>query len=217
MCTTQQLRSRQFVLPILTLGFVLLVSYGVLHRSALCSWIGSSLIRSQTPHSADLILVLGGDFYGPRVLKAAELQSQHYGPLVLISGPPYQEGRPEGEFAIRFLVTQGYSEKSFAVFAHTARSTVQEAIDLAPELRRRHVESAILVTSAYHSRRAYLAMWVFCPGVHFISVPATDRHYNPERWWDDPSSRSLFWSEWAKIFGTVLIEYPKYQLSRVIH
>ena len=71
------------------------------------SFLGRYLIDSQPPQSADLILVLAGNFYGPRVLKGAELVTAGYAPLTLISGTPYQgrpedEVKPEGELAITF-------------------------------------------------------------------------------------------------------------------
>jgi uncharacterized SAM-binding protein YcdF (DUF218 family) len=196
-------------------GLTLCLLAGWAARRVILPRIGYSLICSQVPRHSDLILVLGGDFYGPRVFKAADLAMQGYAPLVLISGPPYGgEGRPEGEFAIEFLTTHGYPRTLFAVFGHKATATVEEAIALVPELRRRRAKRVILVTSAYHSRRADLVIRLFCDnGIEFISVPAPDPFYTPERWWDDPGSRKLFYSEWIKIVGSVLWAYPKYRFS----
>jgi hypothetical protein len=72
-------------------------------------------------------------------LKAAELANNGYAPRVLISGTPYRarpedQSRPEGEFAIVFLAKQGYRTDSFESFGHHARSTIEEAIALRPEL-----------------------------------------------------------------------------------
>jgi uncharacterized SAM-binding protein YcdF (DUF218 family) len=193
---------------------ILIVVAGWVGRKAIVSGIGYSLICSQIPRPADLILVLGGEFYGPRVFKAADLAVEGYAPLVLISGPPYGDGRPEGEFAVEFLTAHGYPKKLFAVFGHQAHSTVDEAVVLAPELRRRRVRRVILVTNAYHSRRADIVIRLFCDsGIQFISVPAPDSFYTPERWWDDRGSRRMFFSEWSKIVGSVLFEYPKYRFS----
>ncbi len=57
------------VLPIAAtlLAVVLLIQW----KGAL-SLLGSCLIDSEAPRPADLILVLGGDFWGARVVKAAE-------------------------------------------------------------------------------------------------------------------------------------------------
>lgn len=177
--------------------------------------IGYSLICSDAPRPADLILVLGGEFYGPRVLKGAELGKFGYAPLVMISGPPYQ-GRPEGEWAIDFLERRGYPRSLFCSFGHTATSTVDEAIAVARELRRRKVRRVLLVTSAYHSRRADVVLRLFTSGIQLTSVPAPDSHYIPERWWDDPGSREIFFAEWCKLLGSVLVAYPAYGIKHLL-
>ena len=174
---------------------------------------GGFLICSDHPQPADLILVIGGDFYGPRVLKGADLGVQGYAPLVLIAGPPYQRGRSEAEFAIDFLTSKGYPKYLFQAFGHHAGSTVSEAIAVGPELNRRHVHRVILVTSSYHSRRANIVFRLFCPNIHFISVPADDSKYDAEHWWTDISSRHLFFSECKKIIGSVLVAYPEYLIN----
>jgi len=134
-------------------------------------------VTSETRQKADLILVIGGDFYGPMILKGEDLAVQGYAPLVLISGPPYQRGLPEGEFAVNFLEKKGYPR------------------------------------SAYHSRRADIVFRLFCSGIHFISVPAPDSHCDPSRWWNDVSSRRLFFSECLKIASSVFVMYPQYLLT----
>ncbi len=188
---------------------VLLLSVVVwLSRQSILLCSARFLVASEGAHAADLILVLGGDFFGPRVLKAAELGFQGYAPVVLISGPPYQ-GRPEGEFAVDFLAKNGYPRSLFSVFGHSAHSTVDEAIVVCPELRRRRAWRVLLVTSSYHSRRALIVFRLFCPSVEFTSIPAPDSHYDPEHWQTDASSNSLFQSEWRKIFGTIFISYPE--------
>ena len=180
---------------------------------AALSLLGRSLIDAQPPRPADLILVLGGDFWGPRVVKGAELSTLGYAPIVLISGPPYA-GRPEGELAVEFLVKRGFRKEMFAVFPHTASSTIAEALALRGELARRGVKRVILVTSNYHSRRAAIVFQLFCPGIGFTSVPAPDSNYYAEGWWKSGASREIFFSEWTKIFGTLMIAYPRYLASR---
>jgi uncharacterized SAM-binding protein YcdF (DUF218 family) len=196
---------------LLAIAILLLAILGVRWRSTL-SGLGHLLIRSDALEPADLILVLGGDFWGPRVLKAAQLGTAGYAPVVLLSSPPYA-GRPEGELTIPFLAERGYAPGLFQVFAHQAASTVAEAIALRGELARRKVKRVILVTSAYHSQRAYLVFRLFCPGIRLLSAPAPDEHYDPENWWQKSSSRDLFYSELTKMLGTVLVAYPRYVLG----
>jgi uncharacterized SAM-binding protein YcdF (DUF218 family) len=190
-----------------------LAASGYVWRTRILTLVGYSIIDSEAPRHSDLILVLGGDFWGPRVVKGADLAVQGYSTAVLISGPPYNQ-QPEGELAVNFLVSRGYPRSLFAVFAHHADSTVGEALALAGELKSRGVKQVILVTSAYHSRRAAIVLGLFCSGVRFISVPAADPHYLPEQWWRNENYRRVFVSEWSKILGSVLFEYPKYLLFR---
>ncbi len=187
---------------------------GLIRWQPTLSFLGRYLVYSLPPQSADIILVLAGDFYGPRVLKAAELAKQGYAPVVLISGGPYQRGI-EGDYAIAFLATHGYSTHLFESFGHNARSTIEEAIALRGELRRRHVKRVILVTSDFHSRRSAIVFRLFCPGIDFISVPGPEPKFHADRWWMDDHSRALFYSEWTKIFGTVLMAYPKDLIGRL--
>lgn len=209
-------RTRPRVLRILlaaALGVlaILLAILGIRWRSTLAG-IGRILVERDTPEPADLILVLGGDFWGPRVLKGAELGVQGYAPVVLLSSPPYK-GRPEGEFAIPFLAEHGYPTALFQVFAHQAASTVAEAVALRSELARRNAKRVILVTAAYHSRRAHLVFRLFCPGIRFLSVPAPDPYYTADVWWTNAVSRRLFFSEVTKMLGSVLVAYPRYRLG----
>ncbi len=187
---------------------------GLIRWQPTLSFLGRYLVYSLPPQSADIILVLAGDFYGPRVFKAAELAKQGYAPVVLISGGPYQRGT-EGDYAIAFLATHGYSTHLFESFGHNARSTIEEAIALRGELRRRHVKRVILVTSDFHSRRSAIVFRLFCPGIDFISVPGPEPKFHADRWWMDDHSRALFYSEWTKIFGTVLMAYPKDLIGRL--
>jgi len=198
----------------LTTCLLVLGVAGAIRWRALLTSLGAFLIDSQPPQQADLILVLGGDFWGPRVLTAAELARIGYAPIALISGPPYGD-RPEGVLAVEFLVQKGYPRELFRIFAHHANSTLAEANALRGELARRKVKRVLLVTSSYHSRRAAIVLTLFCPGVRFISIPAPDSHYHVDEWWNDESSSQLFFSEWSKILGSVLVAYPAHVVSRL--
>jgi uncharacterized SAM-binding protein YcdF (DUF218 family) len=201
-------------LALVLLAFTLLaLLLAIIRWQATLAYFGNYLIYSEPTQTADLIVVLAGNFYGSRVLKSAELVSHGYAPKVLISGTPYQ-GRPEGELAITFLAKQGYRTDYFESFGHHARSTIEEAIALRPELVRRGVKRVILITSSYHSRRASVVMRLICSDIHFFSVPAPDPHYNADRWWQDKSSRRLFFAEWSKIIGSLFLAYPEYLLKR---
>lgn len=195
-------------------GILIALTIAAIRWQATLNALGDFLIDSNPPQQADLVLVLGGDFWGPRVVTGAELVRRGFAPFALISGPLYRN-RPEGEWAIDFLAKRGYPRNFFQVFATTgASSTIAEAEDLRRELSRRHVKRVLLVTSNYHSRRAEIVLTLFCLGVRFISIPADDSNYHAKDWWKDPSSKHFFYLEWGKLFGSVLV-YPAYLVFRL--
>jgi uncharacterized SAM-binding protein YcdF (DUF218 family) len=200
---------RAFLVSALGLAAILSVEW-----RAVFAYLGNYLVLSEAPRAADMILVLGGNFYGPRVLKGADLVAQGYSPLLLFSGPPYQ-GHPQGEASIAFLARQGYSTRGLGSLDVQAESTIEEAQAVCPELLRRGDKRILLVTASFHSRRSAIVFGLFCPGIQFISVPAEDPQYHPDTWWMDASSKKLFFSEWEKILGTVLLVYPKYLIGRI--
>jgi uncharacterized SAM-binding protein YcdF (DUF218 family) len=160
-------------------------------RYELLRLLGRSIVKSDVPQVADLILVLGGDFYGPRVVRAADLAMQGFAPYVLISGPPYAEGY-ECDRAIEFLVKHGYPRHLFLCYRHHASSTIEEVVLLRPEIRRLNPKRIILVTSNYHSLRAYLLFRLKMPFWSFQMVAANDSHFDPEHWWEY-ASQTKFW------------------------
>ena len=199
--------------PRATVAGACIVVFSVCCFPAGLAALGQFLVKTDAPQHADAILVLGGDFLGPRVTRGADLGVSGFATRVLISGPPYQN-RPESELAIEFMVGNGYPRALFLSLPNSAKSTIEEAIALAPQLRQLNVRHAILVTRNSHSRRAALVFGLFCPGIHFVSVPAKDR-FNASSWWTDAESRRLFCSEWSKMLGTVLWKYPEFRIINV--
>lgn len=167
---------------------------------------GGFLVMEDQPRKTDLIVVLGGDFWGPRVDKAAQLGVEGFAPKVLIDGPPYgAPPRPESELAIERLVERGFRKELFESFPIKPGSTPDECVQLCRELRRRGVREILLVTDAYHSRRAYVTFRGICPLVRAWSVPARDHHYEPLEWWKRPKDQAIAKSEWKKLLGTILL------------
>jgi uncharacterized SAM-binding protein YcdF (DUF218 family) len=187
----------------------------VIFRPFILTALARFLMLSEQPERADLVLVLGGDFWGPRALMGAKLGAGGYAQRVLISGPPYNH-QPESELSIRFLVEKGYRRELFVGFSHSSKSTVDEAIAVCPELKRLGAAKVLMVTSGYHSRRANVVFRLFCPAVKWHSVAAVDPQFEPENWWKTPRYRKIFFSEWTKLIGTVFWKYPIYEMHRII-
>lgn len=164
--------------------------------------MGSYLVEEQQPFPADMIVVLGGDFRGTRILKAAELAWQGYAPHVLVSGGGDAYGHHESDLAVDWAVAHGFNEDLFIKFKYPASSTRDEEQAVARELRRRHVRKFILVTSTYHTHRAASLFRQIAPDLAFRVVSSPDRHFTPGTWWRDRDGQKIFLEEWTKTFAT---------------
>ena len=169
----------------------------LLLHSVVLTALGSYLVKAEEPQKADIAVVLAGDFAGNRILKAASLVRDGYAPKAMVSGPPAY-GVYESDLAIPFAVRAGFPETYFLNFKHHARSTMEEAGAITPELRRMGVKRVLLVTSNYHTRRAGRIFKAVAPDLTFVVVAAGDPDFEPDRWWKNREGRKTFVIEWMK-------------------
>lgn len=163
----------------------------------LLSALGNYLVVTQPPFKADLVVVLAGDEYGNRVLEAARLVRQGYAPQVLVSGPACCYGNRESDLAIAFAVKRGLPAEWFISFPLRGGSTRAEALEIVPELERRHVRRFLLVTSNYHTRRAASVYARLVGRERFRVVAAKDWAFS-DRWWRTRDGQKQVFFEWTK-------------------
>lgn len=189
----------------LLLIFVLVLVAVVLADVTSVGWLralGTALEEDDGPAKADIGVVLAGDYWGHRIEKAAQLIQAGYIPQALISGPSGFYGLHECDFAIPFIVHKGYPAADFIPLPHDARSTLEEAQVVLPELRRRKVRSFLLITSNYHSRRAarifrYVGRSIgYMPAMHVVTAP--DEVFRSADWWKSREGRKTVATEWSK-------------------
>jgi uncharacterized SAM-binding protein YcdF (DUF218 family) len=190
----------------------LLVTAGVLvvlflTRALWLPAVGYALIHDDGPAHADIAVVLGGDAYGHRILKAGELVRAGYVPLALVSGPPGNYGYHECDLAIPFAVRRGFPAEWFVGLPHEGLSTKTEGLAVLAELRRRKVKSFLLVTSDYHSaraRRIYLAEErALGGGPNLRAVACRDEFFRADSWWRNRQGQKTVFVEWSKTVATV--------------
>lgn len=183
------------------IAFILLV---ILTHSLWMGWMGAFLVDSERPSHADVIVVLAGDPYGHRILRAAELVKQGYAPKVLVSGPGGVYDLHECDLAIPFVVRRGYPAAWFVPVPHNAHSTEEEARAFFPVLEKLHAHTVIAVTSDYHSRRALRTLRGGWPGIEVHMVAAGDDFFSPYGWWHTREGRKTFFLEWTKTFASLV-------------
>ncbi len=146
--------------------------------------LAESLIREDRLVKADAIVAFAGDSRSNREKRAAELYLQGWADNVVVSGMSYPWGFHTGEAARRYVISLGVPEEKISMIAETL-NTREEARALDRLMRERGWNSAVIVTSAYHSRRAIYTAERAAPGRTFYSspVPAGAPEWEPRGWW----------------------------------
>jgi uncharacterized SAM-binding protein YcdF (DUF218 family) len=170
--------------------------------------VGRALVHDDGPAQADLVVTLGGDYWGHRIEAAASLVRRGYVPAVLVSGPPGFYGVHECDLAIPFAVAKGFPAQWFQGFPNEALSTKDEARLVLTELRRRGVRRALIVTNDFHSaraRRIFLAEEKAQGGGPELRIVATpDEFFRADTWWRGRESQKTTFFEWCKTVATAL-------------
>ncbi len=146
--------------------------------------LARALIREDALVKSDLIVALGGDHRCQREKRAAELYHQGWGRKVVVSGLQYAWGIHTGDAAKRYVISLGVPEVDILMIRDTL-NTRTEAVVLERLMREGGYRSAIIVTSAFHSRRATFTVEQAASQMTFHSspVPPVAPEWNPDRWW----------------------------------
>jgi len=165
------------------------------------------LIENDGPRKAEAIVVLGGDSYGDRTLKGAELAKEGYAHFVLVSGPPRLMGYSSAD-QIQFAEQRGYPASLFREehLPADAESTRTEVRVLGKYLQEQGIHNVLLVTSNFHTKRAARIWRTENPGINVAVVPSVDpdRIFTPETWWKSRPGQKIFIYEWMKTISVML-------------
>ena len=165
------------------------------------SLLGGYLVHAEAPIKADAIVVLAGDFTGERILTAGQLMRNGWAPVALVSGPGEFYGLHESDMEIPFALRQGYPESYFVALPNESKSTSTEADAVIPELRRRNAHRVDIVTSSFHTHRAWTIYRSKAPDLEIRMVESPSRYFTPRGWWKNREGRKIFLSEWLKTIG----------------
>lgn len=163
----------------------------------------SSYLRFSTPLAkADAIVVLGGAT-GERVYYACELYKKGYAPKLIMSGGKLAWELNWSELMQRQALQQGVFEKDI-LLEEEAASTYENATFVLPIIKKQDFRKIILVTSSYHTRRAYKTFKkVF--GDHDIKIMVapvkSNKHvkFRSLNWWTRHEDAQLVIFEYIKL------------------
>lgn len=186
----------------------------------LCApFLAKWLIVERRLDRADALMILSGSaVYKERTRTAAELYKQGVASQIFITDDGQRSGWSQAEqtnppyFVLeqRELIADGVLPEAITVLPGRVSGTDDEAAKLAAEVDTRKLKSVVIVTSAYHSRRA---LWTFERilsgkdvdfGVAF--APAGENTPKPSSWW-------LGLRGWRMVAG----EYVKFAVYRMYY
>jgi uncharacterized SAM-binding protein YcdF (DUF218 family) len=140
---------------------------------------------------ADALVVLGGGS-DERPTRAAELFQSGAAPRIIVSGAGDSEQNKQ------VLVSKGVPASAIEI-ERKSRTTRQNAQFSIPLLRALGARRVIVVTTWYHSRRAFHAFQHYAPDIHFYSRPS---YYGfPRAQWPSKGISGYIRSEYMKLAG----------------
>jgi uncharacterized SAM-binding protein YcdF (DUF218 family) len=171
----------------------------------LFSWLGNRLVENDGPQKVQAAVVLGGDAYGVRVIKAAQLAQAGYVPYVLVDAPKSLLGHESDEL-IPYAVQHGFAASLFRpiLLPPEINSTRAEAKFVGEYLKKNRITKILLVTSSYHTHRAAWLFRKMNPALTVIAVPAPDPDFRPDDWWTFRDGQKTFLLEWTKTIASYI-------------
>jgi len=161
---------------------LLLLILAVVGLALFRSFSGRMLVIDQ-PARADVILVLDGDSNDLRLQRAVNLLRAGYGKTVVLDErtDQVQFGRTQADAAQEFIARRHL--ENVEVCPGRMASTAEEVAVAAPCLLSRHAHRILIVTSAYHTRRALTIFRHRLPQYEWSVTAAPDESAYGTDWW----------------------------------
>jgi uncharacterized SAM-binding protein YcdF (DUF218 family) len=179
-------------------GLILLALHPLLLSAA-----GRQLVEADELRPADVIVVLAGNAPS-RAEHAANLLREGWAPRLIVSDERVQSHGFSMTWSVlyaRGLVTLDVPAEAIVLLPALAEDTHEEALLARSVMQQNGWRRAILVTDAFHSRRATLLFRAaFEPaGLEVRSSPAINGGVHLDRWWTNPDATEAVVSEYFKL------------------
>lgn len=168
------------------------------------------IVEKPLDHSDAIIVLSGSAVYKERTKKAAELYKQGISPRIFITDDATKSGWNAGEeknipyveLEQRELIANGVSPDAITVLPGTVAGTDDEAKKLREEIDARPLSKVLIVTSAYHTRRALRTFEKILAGknveIGIAHPPAGEQTPQPNYWWLKPRGWQTVAGEYVK-------------------
>jgi uncharacterized SAM-binding protein YcdF (DUF218 family) len=152
------------------------------------------------PRVSDAIVVISGDEQMARFAEGLNLYQQGFGRYLVFSGAAFDNGTSNADVMRRLAVEQGVPDKAI-LEEPQGEDTWGNAVFTRQVLEDHGLQSAILVTSPYHLRRAQVTFDAAYAGsgIQLMVHAAPDSQWRKLSWWQQPETRRLTFTELQKL------------------
>lgn len=180
---------------------------------SLVAWVAarSLIVRAELASADALVVLSGSNAYLERTHWAARLYREGRAPLIVLTNDNVPGGWSVAEqrnplfaeLAAEELRQQGVPPEKIETIPEAASSTYEEALRLRAYSSAHHLRSILVVTSAYHSRRALWTLRRVFEGSGIeigLDTPGTGiQTPAPATWWWHPAGWRIVPGEYVKM------------------
>ena len=172
-----------------------IIFVGILLLLVAFNYAGDFLVVNEKPVKSDVIIVLSGA--DGRLEKGVQLYEEGYAPNLLLSN-----GSIENLY--ERTLELGVPDDSILMEVKSD-STLDNAVFSKEVMLEYKFESAIVVSSSFHMRRAKVLFDKAFrnSNIRLTYVAEEMNAYNPRRWWAEKSNRDITFREYIKLFGNL--------------
>lgn len=150
---------------------------------------------------ADAIVTVSGGDTNARTDEAIRLYKAGWAPKLIFSGAAADTSGPSNAEAMAKRALAAGVSSGVIITEEFSRTTAENALNTSKFISDQSIERIILVTSAYHQRRASLEFSaILGPSVAIVNHPLpSDKHWAGFWWWTTPRGWWLAGGELVKI------------------
>jgi uncharacterized SAM-binding protein YcdF (DUF218 family) len=199
--------SRPFLFIAATLIVIVAAVVGLAMKYA------ASFLRVNRPEHADVILILGGGVDDSRYWRAVELMKAGYADKIVLDAEERiaKYGKSNPQLAREFL--DRVDAQNTTVCPAYGDSTYAETEDAARCLAPMKVSSVLIVTSDYHTRRAFSIFKARLPRYRWSVAGAfvpyehgTEQRLPADNWWRNRRWAKTVLDEWERLVWWELVD-----------
>jgi len=166
---------------------------------------GSFLVVNNPQH-ADIIVVLAGGNDDLRYWNGIRLLHEGYAPRLILDvfDKSITFGNRDIDLARDFVSRTAPGESSICPLSQSY--TYDEARYLDKCLTTSGAKSVLVITSAYHTRRALAILRKRLPQYQFFIYAAPDPYFFGERWWQTREWAKTTYAEWQKYLWWLAVD-----------